>query len=129
MPLLYSRKLSPLIDHEPELYDPWSVTSRTRYQQDTFILKLVHFYQRQSENKPDSIRCMVLDIDVLPESIIAAHIWPASTNGCGLRRFNLDSNCLNDARNGLLLHKLIERAFDRKQICFVFDEINECLKV
>ena len=72
---------------------------------------------------------MVIDIDVSSKSIVAAHIWPASTNGRGLRRFNLDSKCLNDARNGLLLHRLIEKAFDRKQLCFIFDQIHECLKI
>ena len=127
--LLYFRKLSPLVEHEPEMYDPWALASRTRHQQDTFKLKLINLYQRRSPDKPDSIRCMVLDVDVSPDSIIAAHIWPASTNGRGLRRFNLDATCLNEGRNGLLLHRAIEKAFERKQICFVFNQMNQDFKV
>ena len=75
MPLLYCRKSLPLVDHEPKLYDPWSLTSRTRYGQDIFKLNSFHFYQRQLENKPNSVRSRVPDIDVPLESISAPHIW------------------------------------------------------
>jgi hypothetical protein len=67
---------------------------------------------------------MVIDADVASESIIAAHIWPATTNDRGLRSFNLDAKCLNNLRNRLLLRKSIEKALDRKQICFTFDQMN-----
>ena len=72
---------------------------------------------------------MILDVDISSDLIVAARIWPASTNGRGLRRFNLDGRSLNDALNGLLLHRSIEKAFDRKQICFVFDSTNNQLKL
>ncbi|CAF1524010.1 unnamed protein product, partial [Didymodactylos carnosus] len=114
-------KLSAIIDHEKEYFDPWKLSSQTRTQQDVFKSKLVVFYHRQSTTLARGIKCMVLDYDLSSDYITAAHIWPSSTNGRGLSRFRLEAKCLNDSRNGLLLHKSIEQGFDRKQICFLYD--------
>jgi hypothetical protein len=52
----------------------------------------------------------------LPSSIvIGAHIYPHRWNIQLLTSF--PSSVINDPRNGLLLHKAVERAFDSAQVC------------
>ncbi len=67
---------------------------------------------------------MVLN-DFFPRHIvIASHIWKRYTHGDGLEDFGLSTNDINNPRNGLLLYKSIEEAFNVKNICFLVNTID-----
>ena len=89
-----------------------------------FRQDVIEFYGRMS-NSGKSVRCQILDEYILSkwanDKIIAAHIWKASTRGKGLEEFGLQAEDVNSARNGLFLTKGIEEAFDRQQICFLYN--------
>ena len=54
-----------------------------------------------------------------------AHIWPDHTRGTGLELFRLQQADVNDHRNFLFLHYVIEHHFDRLDLTFVpFDFIS-----
>ena len=53
--------------------------------------------------------------------IIAAHIWKALTRGHGLQNFGLQFDDINSPQNGLFLTKGLEEAFDRQQVCFLYN--------
>lgn len=68
---------------------------------------------------------MVLDKSFIWGDVCAAHIWKFCTEGAGLEWFGLQSTDLSNPRNGLLLCKPIEEAFDTKRICFVYNPISQ----
>jgi hypothetical protein len=49
----------------------------------------------------------------------------SKTKGRGLPKFGLSIADLNNPRNGLLMLKDIENAFDRKQLCFLYQPFGE----
>jgi hypothetical protein len=59
----------------------------------------------------------------------AAHIWKAATKGVGLPEFGLKESDINNERNGLLLYESIEKAFDHKQLCFIYNPFSGYLHV
>jgi hypothetical protein len=67
---------------------------------------------------------MVLDRFFARDKVIASHIWKLSTGGDGLLEFGLHPMDLDSTRNGLLLCKSIEEAFDVKDVCFLIDRIH-----
>ena len=92
-----------------------------------FRKKVIKFYQRQIHSGK-SVKCQILDECVRKEDasdentgIIAAHIWKASTRGHGLQEFGLRVDDINSPRNGLFLTKGLEEAFDRQQVCFLYN--------
>jgi len=92
-----------------------------------FRKKVIKFYQRQSQSGK-SVKCQILDEYVRNEDasdentgIIAAHVWKASTRGHGLQDFGLRVDDINSPRNGLFLTKGLEEAFDRQQVCFLYN--------
>mmetsp|Transcript_65440 Transcript_65440/g.98692 ORF Transcript_65440/g.98692 Transcript_65440/m.98692 type:complete len:86 (-) Transcript_65440:330-587(-) len=72
------------------------------------------FYQRESSSG-QGVKCQILDEyvahAVAQNTIIAAHIWKASTQGRDLEEFGLCAEDVNTARNGLFLTRGIEYAF------------------
>jgi hypothetical protein len=56
--------------------------------------------------------------------VIASHIWMSKTRGRGLYKFGLTVNELYDCRNGFLVLKDIEDAFDHKQVCFLYNALS-----
>jgi len=70
--------------------------------------------------------CMVLlpnaDFDVgLPPELRAAHIWPKHKVDRFCSKFGKSEEDIVSARNGLLLSKEIELAFDQRRCTFVYD--------
>jgi len=57
--------------------------------------------------------------------VIASHIWMTKTRGKGLPKFGLSVTDLNNARNGILILKDIEDAFDKKQVCILYQPFGE----
>mmetsp|Transcript_4235 Transcript_4235/g.8867 ORF Transcript_4235/g.8867 Transcript_4235/m.8867 type:complete len:470 (+) Transcript_4235:423-1832(+) len=95
-----------------------------------FRATVISFYERTSKSKK-SVKCQILD-EFTPTSeaqdiIIAAHIWKASARGQALEEFGLSSEDINNARNGLFLTKGIEDAFDKQQVCFLYNVLESRL--
>jgi hypothetical protein len=63
--------------------------------------------------------CMVTKISGDGECVVAAHIAPARSRVKYLRNIGLTEEDVNSSRNGLLLSKNIEIAFDRLQLSFI----------
>ena len=91
-----------------------------------FRKKVIKYYQRESSSRK-SVKCQILDKYVTHEAaedtIIATHIWKASTRGKDLGEFGLSDKDANSARNGLFLTKGIEDAFDNQQVCFLYNKL------
>jgi hypothetical protein len=87
-----------------------------------FRRKVIKYYQRASKSEKQ-VKCQVLD-ELTPRenagTIVAGHIWKASTRGKGLADFGLQASDVNSPRNGLFLTKGIEEAFDNQQVCFLY---------
>jgi len=71
------------------------------------------------------ILCQILNIPIPSEHVIGAHIWKFETKGEGLKTFGIPEKDINSVRNGLLLCKKVEEAFDCMRVCFVYDFLNK----
>jgi hypothetical protein len=101
--------------------DCWDTSStRTAEEQEEFKNNLIVYYQCGQTNTK-KIKCMVLNTFFDRNLVRASHIWKSSTKGIGLRKFKLKESDINNTRNGLLMYKSIEKAFDNKKLCFLYD--------
>ena len=112
-----------VIQHRMRM-DNWTESKRSKEEQEAFKDALVAFYQRQHPSNPKLLKCMVLDGFFPKQLVIASHIWKHCTHGEGLDEFGLREDDLSNPRNGFLLCKEIEQAFDTKRLCFLVDRIN-----
>lgn len=107
-------------------------SARTTASQRTFRFrkKVIRYYERESSSGK-SVKCQILDEyithAVAQSTIIAAHIWKASTRGKDLEEFGLCAEDVNSARNGVFLTKGIEDAFNNQRVCFLYDTLNKQL--
>lgn len=138
------RRLLPFVDVLPGLLREVQLTRKSRLnpweresarttgskRNPEFRQKVITFYRRASISKKN-VKCQVLDvytpIEEAQGKIIAAHIWKASTRGKGLEDFGLEENDVNSPRNGLFLTKGIEDAFDKQQVCFLYNTLESKL--
>ena len=112
-----------IIQHRIRM-DNWTESKRSKEEQESFKEVLIAFYQCMHPSDPKLLRCMVLG-DFFPRQlVIASHIWKHCTNGEGLEEFGLRENDLSNPRNGILMCKEIEKAFDTKRLCFLVNRIN-----
>lgn len=112
---------------------PWDHDSlRTTVRDATFKARLISYYGRgaPSEQNADGsekkmILCQVLGVPIPSATVIGAHIWKFETKGRGLLEFGIPEGEIDNVRNGLLLCKNLEDAFDHMQVCFVYDLIQK----
>lgn len=107
--------------------DPWTTSKRSIEEQQNFKQALVNYYQRDAGN--NQLYCMVLNRAYDRQHVIASHIWKYCTRGKGLNEFGLKATDINNPRNGLLVAEGIEKAFDIKQLCFLWDPLQTCFKL
>lgn len=119
---MFESKIAPLkktLGNSLALYsDPWeqihSQVSAVVLAESSKHLKAVKSFYGIYSNK----YCMVVGEERFRD-VICAHIWPNYTLGKNLEIANLNPTDVNNPRNFLRLHRDIERAFDKKQLCFV----------
>ena len=139
-----SDKLTPLFNVLPDLLRELNLTRKTRLncweresarttgskRDGKFRKQVIAFYDRAS-NSRKTVKCQILDeltpITEAEDKIIAAHIWKASTRGKGLEEFGLLPKEISNARNGMFLTKGIEDAFDKQQVCFLYNVLESRL--
>jgi hypothetical protein len=105
--------------------DPWEKTSGSRSHAAAADLTapVLQFYGFAGDHRLCHLVGKVKHVDKhvgKDPTVITAHIWPNHTNGAGLQLFNLANKDLNSERNFLRLHEQVEKAFDHRQLTFVF---------
>jgi len=100
--------------------EPWSVSKRSTGEQQEFRKKLLTYYEcEDNQNHPSQTRCMLLN-EWIQKDVIAAHILPYKSvdhlNSVGLKTPDI----MNE-RNGMMLYKTLEKAFDELEVCFCWD--------
>jgi hypothetical protein len=99
--------------------DPWEAMSQISTQSSSKILRrnLIRLYGGE--------KCFLTDVEhnrLLPQDdqVVAAHIWP------GCRRDNFEGD-IDGTRNGLLLLRRIETAFDARRVMFLCDPFTKSI--
>jgi hypothetical protein len=102
-------------------YNPWEITSsqRTQSEQENFRKDLIQYYQ--CDDGTGKIRCMLLN-QHFQKKVIAAHLIPCASKNT-FEDIDLDPDALFNVRNGLMLYESIEKAFDRLDVCFWWDSV------
>jgi len=103
--------------------DNWTESKRSKEEQEVFKGVLITYYQRQHPTDDKLLRCMILDHFFPKQLVIASHIWKHCTHGEGLDEFGLREDDLSNPRNGILMCRDIEQAFDTKRLCFLVDRL------
>ena len=86
-------------------WDNWEAKTSSTFSQDRERLRV------ELQGKCKKLRCQVTD---RVKNVIASHIVPFSE----IRDYTSDHDLMS-AKNGLMLVKAVERAFDRRRFCFV----------
>ena len=72
------------------------------------------------------VKCMLTNAFYPRHEVRASHIITRSTDGDTMHLYGLPPN-VDHVRNGLLLLEPIEQAFDRKDICFLYNSLTNQL--
>lgn len=115
-----TRLLSLERDFDVSEHDIWTERGRSQAEQEGFKRSLAKYYKRKSIWRMKQLKCMITDEWHDYSDVIASHIWMAS-EGRLLYKFNLAYADLYSPRNGFLVLKDIENAFDRKHLCFLYN--------
>jgi hypothetical protein len=88
--------------------------------QPEFKRSLIALYSNQQKAWNEGrVFCMITQKYLPKPVVIAAHIWKRAWHMVCRKYMEFD---VNDSRNGLLLFKPFEWAFDNSKICFIPDE-------
>lgn len=121
------------VDHNLSNYDVWSENGRSVREQKDFKNSLCAFYGRKPHainfGKRGKLRCMVTNQWLPADLVIASHIWPHAQHGDGLHKFNLTRSDSLSVRNGLLMVKSVEKSFDCKHLCIIYDSLDKSFRV
>lgn len=99
-----------------------------RSEQQPFRQALIDYYKRADPAGTHYAKCMLLD-EPLPD-VIACRIWMRAASSDELAiLFDLLPESVNCPRNGLLLCKPIEDAFDALRACFYWDFFFKCVQI
>lgn len=71
------------------------------------------------------IKCMMTQEYFDRKEVKAAHLWPKKLADTMNSLVGLRGNLVNNVRNGLLLCKSIEAAYDRGQVCFIYNPFSQ----
>ena len=119
------------LDKDRKQLDVWTPSKRSKSEQKEFKDNLIAFYQRgvpqPAEKQSVRLKCMILDEVFQRDVVKAAHLWKDCTHGEGLELFGLTHLDVGSPRNGLLLYKTIEEAFDNKRLCFLWNPLQKVL--
>jgi hypothetical protein len=81
---------------------------------------VVAYYGLRS-NVSHDLFCQVTGQLFEPKHLTAAHLWPFAKHQFAAEVGLTSDDVISNPRNGLLMCSAIENAFDRKQVCFIFD--------
>jgi len=110
------------IRNRRERLDCWHSNARTVYESKAFKNNLAKFYGC-TRNSDNYLKCMLTGNFYPCEQVRASHLIKRSTDGNTMYLYGLQSH-IDHVRNGLLLLEPIEQAFTRKDICFLYNALN-----
>lgn len=105
--------------------DCWHSNTRTVIESTVFKDALADFYGCTRSRNRD-LKCMLTGNFYPRREVRASHIIKRSTDGDTMHLYGLPPN-VDHVRNGLLLLEPIEQAFDRKDICFLYNSLSSQL--
>jgi hypothetical protein len=108
-----------------ELMDAPSSTSAPSSRGNQFRAVLCARYNCDKGN--GYVRCMLLNTTLPSPLVIASHIFPRSKGYLSEKLLGFSD--IDDERNGLLLFKPLEYAFDHFQISFIYDQGSEAFRL
>ena len=107
---------------------PWDRDSlRTKTRDPKFKERLLAYYGRKALN--GDVLCQVANEPFPSAVVIGAHIWKFETKGVGLAAFGLSESDVESCRNGLLLLKGLEDAFDHMRVCFLYNFLHRTFEL
>ena len=106
--------------------DCWHSNARTVIEGNVFKNALADFYGCRISTDNKLLKCMLTGNIYPRHEVRASHIIKRSTDGDTMHLYGLPAN-IDHVRNGLLLLEPIEQAFDRKDICFLYNAISNQL--
>ena len=107
--------------------DCWHSNTRTVIESTVFKDALAEFYNCK-RTEDTNLKCMITNAFYPRHEVRASHIIKRSTDGDTMHLYGLTAN-VDHVRNGLLLLEPIEQAFDRKDLCFLYNAISNQLVV
>mmetsp|Transcript_7687 Transcript_7687/g.8152 ORF Transcript_7687/g.8152 Transcript_7687/m.8152 type:complete len:246 (+) Transcript_7687:101-838(+) len=109
------------VRHLREKLDCWHSNARTVLESHQFKSLLATYYNC-TRTADTQLKCMLTNTFYPRNEVRASHLVKKSTNGDTMHLYDLPSD-IDHVRNGLLLLDPIEQAFDRKDICFLYDPL------
>jgi hypothetical protein len=91
-----------------------------------FKKQLIEYYYG-FEKPVANVKCMFSGISLPVEVVIGSHLFKSCWSDHCKARLGFEN--INDPRNGLLLFKPFEYAFDNSHICFLFDAVMEAFSM
>lgn len=109
--------------------DCWHTNARTVIESDEFKDDVIALYQCGSPSLPNLVKCTVINQYFPRNEVRASHIVKRETQGDTMHLYDLEKSKIDDPRNGIPMLEPIELAFDRKQICILYDPATMELRV
>ena len=101
--------------------------TRTKVSRGDHFKKVLLSYYYDIKEKVDEIKCMISGLSFPSKLVIAGHLFKFCwADSCEAR---LDFSEIDNPRNGLLMFKPFEFAFDNSHICFQYDADTELFKL
>ncbi|OAJ39575.1 hypothetical protein BDEG_23408 [Batrachochytrium dendrobatidis JEL423] len=121
-----SRSLEPLVqDFVKKFY--YTNDTRTKVSRSSVFKNSLLKYYYGIEEKVSHVKCMISNAPLPSTVVIAGHLfkscWAASCQD------HLDFEDIDNPRNGLLMFKPFEFAFDNSHICFLYDSKTDQFKL
>ncbi|KAK5664390.1 hypothetical protein QVD99_000030 [Batrachochytrium dendrobatidis] len=121
-----SRSLEPLVqDFVKKFY--YTNDTRTKVSRSSVFKNSLLKYYYGIEEKVSHVKCMISNAPLPSTVVIAGHLfkscWAASCQD------HLDFEDIDNPRNGLLMFKPFEFAFDNSHICFLYDSDTKQFKL
>jgi hypothetical protein len=116
-----------LVEERQLKLDVWLSENRTQAEQKDFRDSVIDYYGKRGDN--GQVRCMVTGLMLPGNFVTAGHIYKSATRGVGLSSFGLTAADIHAPRNGFVIATEIERHFDIKDLCFIYDPFRKCYVV
>jgi hypothetical protein len=78
----------------------------------------------QHEQARASVKCMLTQQHFPRSEVRAAHLFPKRSADIFHTTLGLSADLINHVRNGLLLCRSIEDAYDRQRVCFIYNPLD-----
>jgi len=106
-----------------EIWDLGSNSVRSKRDQGAFKTKALEYYERKYDD--GKLQCMISQ-EWLPSHLVtASHIFPHSKPAVLLEKYDIKPSMHESPRNCLLLAEQVEKAFDRCQLCFIYNPFKQ----